>query len=358
MLNLRFAATLILCAVTALSPPTSQAAEKDRGLTVMTFNMDGGTNFGRIFLAQTFPQLVAADSLTYAEIVASNIPERATGIADQIASAEPDLVALQEVFTYSVGPFPGTATTVTADALQSLLDALEQRGQRYVVAGLLTNLDATVPALDPATGLFSVRAVEHDAVLVRRDLPVSQLKIADVQVEHFAATATFNSPLLGPIKLIRGWIAVDARKRGKNYRFVTAHLDSNSPLLAAAQARELVTGPGDTSLPLVVAGDFNSDAESANPVVNAAWRTMLEAGFVDVWSAIRPSDPGYTWPLHGEAPYTPVETPNVRIDLVFARGKIRPVDISLIANTLSELTPSGLWPSDHAGLAATFVLEP
>ena len=352
-------AGLSLLVIGFISADARADGNRDRVLTVMTQNMDNGTDFGPIFAAQSPAQLLIAVAVTYAEVQASRIPERAAAVAKEIEAANPDLVGLQEVYTYYIGPIGGPAVTVTYDALQSLLDALAQRGLHYAPIAVLTNLDAEVPAFDPGSGLFfDVRATDHDVVLARTDLPVSQLKLSDVQVQHFSTNAIFSSPLLGTLAILRGWISVDGKKRGKPFRFVTTHLDSISAAVQAAQATELVAGPGDTALPLIMAGDFNSDAQSSDPAQNAAYRVLVDAALGDVWSAIHPGDPGFTWPLHGEDPYTPVATPFQRIDLVLADGALHPVTVRLVGNGTSDLSPSGLWPSDHAGLVAEFVLEP
>ena len=349
---------LALLLLSVVLAPCALAQNRDRVLTVITRNMDNGTDFGPIFAAQTQAQLVAADSATFAEIQASNIPERAAGIAAEIAAAQPDVVGLQEVFTYRVGPFGATPTTVVYDALQSLLTDLSQRGLQYAPAAILTNIDAVLPAFNPVSGLFNVRATDHDVVLVRTDLPVSQFKLLNVQAQHFTTNLVFNNPLLGSVEIPRGWISVDVKKRGKSFRFITTHLESFSRAIQVAQANELAQGPANTDTPVLFAGDFNCDAQSADPTVNAAHRILLGAGFTDTWSVAHPTDAGFTFPLHGEDPYTPFATPIERIDWVLERGAISLTTVDLIGNTSADLTPSGLWPSDHAGLVASFVLEP
>lgn len=342
-----------------LGAPDTQASEMDRVLTVMTQNMDNGTDFGLIFNAS--PQnLLAQVGTTYAEVQSSNIPERAKAVAKEIDIARPDLVALQEVFTYRVGPIGGPATTVTYDALQSLLDALGQRGLHYAPVAVLTNLDTETPASVPSAGIFDVRVTDHDVVLARTDLPVSQLRLSNIQAEHFTTNAVLPNPLFGGLTILRGWISVDGIMRGKPFRFVTTHLESLSPQIQAAQAGELLRGPANTRLPVIFAGDFNSDAQSNDPAQNAAYRILVGVGFsfTDAWRVTHPSDPGFTWPLHGEDPFTPSATPYQRIDLVLARGETHPITVSLVGNRQVDLTPSGLWPSDHAGLVASFVIEP
>jgi endonuclease/exonuclease/phosphatase family metal-dependent hydrolase len=356
--------TLLICACLSLALAGFVSADaradnnKDRVLTVMTRNMDNGTDFGLIFAAHSQSDLVIATGATYAEIQASNIPERAAAVANEIAATNPDLVGLQEVYTYWVGPFGGPATTQTYNALQSLLDALAQRGLHYAAVAVLTNLDVEVPAFDPTVGLFDVRASDSNVVLARTDLPVSQLKLSNIQAQHFATNSIFTNPVLGTLEIPGGWIAVDGKKRGKSFRFVTTHLDPVSTQVRAAQAEELLAGPADTTLPVILAGDLNSDAQSGNPAQNEAYRLLVGAGYDDIWSAVHPGDPGFTWPLHGEDPFTPFATPFERIDLVLTDGPVHPMTVRLVGNQLADLTPSGLWPSDHAGVVAEVVLEP
>ncbi len=340
----------------------TSAAGDDRVLTVMTRNLDTGTDFGPIFSATTPFQLLTAVGAAYAEVQTSNIPERAAGVAKEIEANQPDLVALQEVTTVYIGPYGGPATTLVADQLQSLLDELASRGLHYAPIAVLTNLDAEAPALDSSFNIFDVRTTDHDVILARTDLPVSEFKLENTQTHHFATNLTFFNPLLGSLTTPHGWISVDAKLRGKNYRFVTTHLEVLSPAIQAAQATELVQQAANTDLPVVFAGDFNADAESSDSGANPAYNIMMTAGFVDTWRQVHPADQGFTWPLHGEDPFIPFTTPYQRIDLVFSRGGLKgidPVNIALIGNNQSTaLTPSGLWPSDHAGLAASFTLKP
>src|SRR3989454_1423872 len=356
------AMTIMLAMSICLSGVHANAAGRARVLTVMTRNMDTGTDFRPIFSATSPLQLLTAVGAAYAEVQASNIPERAAGIAKEIEATQPALVGLQEVTTVHTGPFGGPATTLVFDQLQSLLDELASRGLHYAPIAVLTNLDAEAPTFDSSFNLFDVRVTDHDVMLARTDLQTSEFKLENIQFHHFTTNLIFSSPTLGLLTIPHGWISVDAKLRGKQYRFATTHLESLSPAIQAAQAAELVNGPGNTDVPVIFAGDFNSDAESSNAAANPAYPILLSAGFVDTWKQLHPSDPSFTWPLHGEDPFTPFSTPNQRIDLVFSRGgrkAIAPINIALIGNNqLTDLTPSGLWPSDHAGLVAPFRLEP
>jgi len=320
----------------------------------MTYNVDEGTDLAPVLGATTLAELAVAVADVYTEVQASNIPERAAGIARQIETTRPDLIGLQEVSTWRTGPLGSPpATTVQFDALQSLLYELARRNLSYAPIAISTNLDAEAPS---ALG-FDVRLTDYDVVLARTDLSVSSLKILDVQKHLFNTNLTFTNPVLGTVTVPRGWISVDAKIRGKSFRFITTHLESFSPLVQIAQANELTQGPANTELPVVFAADFNSDAASSDPIQSAAYRILLGAGFIDVWSKAHPSDSGFTWPLHGEDPFTAIATPTQRIDLALVRGGFGVLGAELIGNNqLTDLTPSGLWPADHAGMVAILQL--
>jgi exonuclease III len=80
---------------------------------------------------------------------------------------------------------------------------------------------------------------------------------------------------------------------------------------------------------------------------------MLRSGFVDAWKRANPRDPGYS--CCGPADLHGPETLTERIDLVLVRSRGRgimgPVTAELVG---TAQTPEGLWPSDHAGVVATF----
>jgi endonuclease/exonuclease/phosphatase family metal-dependent hydrolase len=321
----------------------------------MTQNVDEGTDLDFILAAAaggTFVDLLAAVAQTYEEVVASNIPERAAALAREIRDTQPDLVGLQEVSIWRTGPLfdPKPARKVAFDPLKSLLEELERLGLQYEVVAIVTDFDFELPS---ALG-FDVRRTDRDVLLARTDTGVS---VSNVRARNFETKLPFDSPLLGQIEIPAGWISADVRIRGTQFRVVTTHLDNLSPLVRLGQAFELSQGPTNAELPVVLLGDFNSDAESSDPDQNGAYQLLLNAGFLDAWSAEHPGVSGFTWPLHDEDPFTPFLTPTQRIDLVLFRGLDQVLSAELIGDQLSDLTPSGLWPSDHAGLVVTLRLK-
>src|SRR5258707_1154657 len=111
-LRLLVALGLMLAAAAPGWSQTAYASREPHQITFMTRNMDAGTDFGPVLAAHTFPELLAGVAALYAEVQASNPPERAVAVAREIAAAQPDLVALQEVSQWRTGPLFGNPTTV------------------------------------------------------------------------------------------------------------------------------------------------------------------------------------------------------------------------------------------------------
>ena len=333
--------------------------QRNRELPVMTRNMDAGSDFGYILAAARNPDATQFDLLgaiteTFLEMQLSNYAARADGIASEIQATQPYLVGLQEVTTLRTGAFPGPASTVVDDQLQSLLQSLQHRGLHYAALKIQKNSDIEMPAFDASYNLIMVGFADYDVVLMRTDLPTSQLKIEKTQSQYF--NAILNFPIGGQnVPFTRGWISVDAKLRGKDYRFVTTHLETFVNEYQAAQAQELLYGPLNTYLPTILAGDLNSDANAPSFQNGPAFGILLNGGFADIWNTLHPKDAGLTWPYFLEDTNNPNVTPFQRIDLILTRGDgLVPESEQLIGAT----PINGIWASDHAGVVATLKLLP
>jgi endonuclease/exonuclease/phosphatase family metal-dependent hydrolase len=108
---------------------------------------------------------------------------------------------------------------------------------------------------------------------------------------------------------------------------------------------------------VIMAGDFNIVADSSLDPSFPGYQAIINAGFTDAWRSKRAPDPGFT-AHQAENLLNPTSQLDRRIDLVLFRGGFGVADISLIGNQPSDRTASGLWPSDHAGVAATLRLPP
>jgi endonuclease/exonuclease/phosphatase family metal-dependent hydrolase len=307
-------------------------------LTVLTRNLDEGTDFEPVFTATTPAAFVLAATTTWQEVQASDIPGRADLVAREIAANEPDLVSLQESSVWSTGPaLP--ATNVVFDALASLRNALAERHARYRVIAVVPEFSGGAPT---ALG-YDVSFVDEDVLLARAGVHVS-----DVSTAHFANLLTIPS-VAGPLTIERGWAAADVALHGRTVRFVATHLESFSPAVQAAQAAELLAGPAATGLPVVMAADFNTGPGSPAPFLPTYTGLLTTGGFTDTWTVTRPADTGYTWALHAEDPFASPTTPTKRIDLVLVRGAVEAVADWRVGTHLGR---SGRWPSDHAGVVA------
>jgi len=350
--------TVALLTSVLVSPVAAQQAvpfRGDRVVTVMTRNVYHGVNaeLYAVAAARSAPELFVRVGAVYKGYHTRNFTERAAALAAEIDTARPELVGLQEaVLVETQSPPDGAATpaqTVALDYVQILIDALAARGLAYEVVATSFGWDVELPS---ALG-FDVRHRDREVILARADLSTADLKISNVQAGHFTTNCVILTGF-GPITITRGWVSADVKIRGKKFRFVSTHLDGDcaDPAIQTAQARELLRGPGATDLPLVVAGDFNSDPLTG---ATAAYGVVTSAGLTDAWT-LAGAGPGVTC-CQDSFLLNPVSTLSRRIDLVLVRGDVRVIDVDVTGEDPAERTPSGLWPSDHAGVAATLGLD-
>lgn len=331
-------------------------------VTVMTRNLYLGADLGRAFGVSGLDFLLATTTI-WQMVQKNDFDVRAQAIADEIAAARPDLVGLQEVFTWRIqpdgdflagNPVPN-ATTVVYDFLASLQDALAARGLRYEVAASLELSDIEAPILKPGATpqnllTADVRMTDHDVILARADV-----KTANDEGHVYADLLT--APLAGAaIPIQRGWVSVDVKHQGEWFRFVSTHTEAYDAAIRTKQIEQLVSQLDATQGRLILVGDLNSRPD------DAGYAALRDACLGDAWIDVHGGDPGYTsgWaedltrttdPVTGE-PLSLSE----RIDLVMFRGAVSASAASIVGSDLSDRV-GGLWPSDHAGVVATLRLE-
>ena len=325
-------------------------AQNAAGVTIMTQNVYAGTSLGFVVALGGTPESV---DLTLAEIQASNIPQRADLLAGKIATEQPYFVALQEVTLWRIGPTPETATQILYDQLELLLSALANHGVPYEVVAINRLTDLALPGTNGA-----LRYTDRDALLVRSDLRPPQFNISDTHTHIYEAALNFQGLIV-----VQGWISADVRVGNKHFLLVVTHLESPVPGVPAAtevqvaQATELIDTLGDLTIPVVLCGDFNSDANfGSGPDATPSVALIEEAGYADTWRVANPSDPGYTWPLFLDDRAHPKffrrSVPFERIDLFFSKD----IQVTSAKQVLAP-APHGTMPpyaSDHAGVIATF----
>jgi hypothetical protein len=345
-------ALVFAVAVAAQNPPAEPSLQGEGTLKVMTYNMYAGTEYAGL-TDPNYANFLQAVSNLILDVRASDPTGRAAVIAHQIAATKPHLVSLQEAATWATGPAPNNLT-VEFDFLQLLLDALAAQGLQYTTVGSLTHFDVTLPA-----SIGYLRNTWRVVVLARADLKPEDFSFTNVQAAPWTPPCTWvvpvpalNSDCQSPrtpgtpacmLPFPRGWVSTDVSYRGKQLRYIGAHLDSRSASKNICQGPELLNGPANTALPVVIAADVNCDLSNLSDSKYPTCALLLNAGFVDAWIAANPSESGYTKDL-------PVMT--MRGDYVMVRGRFGVQAAVLVGEEPGDKTQSGLWASNHCGVVA------
>jgi len=379
----------------ALVCSTSFAAAPD--IDVMTQNQYIGADLAPVLAAAAADPFDpaafnAAVVATLGKIAAGRPEQRAKALAAEIMKRNPDVVGLQELYRLQCQPHPLFPATpgmgcddpgirgAFRDRLQDTEDALQGA---YVTAGKVTNLQlAEIPFLVNGYPAFLAIA-DQDAILVRKDLSAAWVDFAALgacakpsdQGCNFVTAPPLVSTPLGPIAIERGFLAVDVTVRDRPYRVFNTHLEQrllapNLPetrLLQVGQALELAgtaVGTWDGVKNVIVVGDLNSDPRDVIPPTppfpgGTPTPYMIFAflyGFTDAWTLRAASGDGLTCCQAEDLTNRRTELYE-RIDMVFSLARPALVlNMRLLGSTMGEKTRppgnGGLWPSDHAALAA------
>ncbi len=326
-------------------------------VTVMTRNLYIGGAVEPFFEpGVTTSQIPGLAAILWATVQATDFPERAVAIADEIAETGPDLVGLQEVALWRT-QFPGDsylatgvpATEVAYDFLKILVDELRDRGLSYSAVTVRENIDVeafTVP------GFMDVRLTDRDAILARDDVMVEGTDGAT----FIASIAVPLGGAGGPeVSVVRGWTSARVKVQGVELVFANTHLEPFSPIIQGFQAAELFGVFAGETRPVVLVGDFNSRPGPASDPNTATYRLFTGNGYVDTFGAVNPGVDGFTC---CQAPdlANPVSLLDERVDHLFLKGALAPRAASLVGEDPDDRI-GGLWPSDHAGVVGSVRLE-
>lgn len=406
-------ATLLLFATSAcldetdspspMAPDIAEARWEHRSphaLSVYTQNLFLGGDTGPLFeLDLTDPSaigdVIVATNVFYGQVTASDIPERAAEFVNELGERGPDVVALQEAVGYATGlldPATGAFTPTGAgpDLLVQVLEEISARGLPYSVAAMQPTTAIALPTGPPTADGLPALAVQDRVVMLKRN----EVEVVDVARGLYAARIP-----LGPVELVRGWVRVTTEQDGAPVHFVATHLETQGSNAADpirqvhnGQALELqasvLAGLRGTTILL---GDLNSDAlaDESEPSWTPTYDALIADGFTDVWELApgRRHDEGATCcQIDGPEPRTLDERIDfvlIRSDLaaapgstprwrrpdhddaengdggrfsrtrVWRRGHFR---ADVIGDEAHDRTPSGRWPSDHAGIVASIRL--
>jgi len=350
LLVLAFALGTQACSDATQPSETDEGADLHRGrggIGVMSQNLYVGADVDAVITALATPDPaddIPALMAAIGTIQHTDFPARARAIAKKIRRQRPAFVGFQEVSTIDV-EIPPLGVSLHLNFQDILLQALAAEGLDYQVGARHENFTAA-----PAPGISLV-----DAELILVD--ASRVTVLSASGHTFQANLGVVAP---GVELLRGWVQVEAKVGERTYTFASTHTEGTGPDelllgLHAMQVSELAAYLGAAS-PAIVVGDFNTSP--ATP----AYQAMVDAGFTDVWEALRPRAAGFTC---CQAPdlSNQVSILHERIDYVWARGfgagqgrHALQGQVTLFGNAPAERTLNGagesIWPADHAGLLA------
>jgi endonuclease/exonuclease/phosphatase family metal-dependent hydrolase len=338
-------------------------------IKVMTYNLYVGAD---IFASVNpppadFEDFVDRARQTIETVLASNFQERAQAIAKQIARKRPDLIGLQEVWSI-LGWMDDELLVLNYKEI--LLNALADLNLDYRVVATVQNTFIPYIPLSVINIQDFVMLADQDVILAREGVEILSSDSQNYMAKFILPLPPDMALFMPPIESLRGFVAVEALVRGRTYFFINTHLEVGGlpaiglgglPIGESAQslqAQELVDYLSGAPLPIILVGDFNSSPEAD---ADSPYAIIRKADYMDVWKRrlIWRRSPGYTC-CQDEDLLNPTSLLSERIDLIWVRNDFKsryfsttgPVFAFTVGGRSYHKTPSGLWPSDHAGVSA------
>jgi endonuclease/exonuclease/phosphatase family metal-dependent hydrolase len=329
------------------------AASQSPAATVVSQNAYLGFDVVELLRAESLAEVRTITGGFLEDIEPELYAARADAIAESAATADADVVALQEAVLLRRGQ-SGADGSESGDMVVDLLDgirtALAERGLDYTVAAESVANDIELPA-ETDDGPATLRITDRDVVLVRSDLDTAD-----------PVAGTYDAALELPIPesdrtlpITRGYSAVTVTVGGIDVWVVSTHLESASPRYRHRQAGDLLDALPETG-PVVVCGDLNS-------APGEAAYDRLTRSLTDPHAELRPDATGATC-CQAKDLQNDESLLDRRIDAMLYRGGVRPTAIRRVGHRPDDrisVEVDGetvrVWPSDHAGVVGSFELS-
>jgi hypothetical protein len=412
----RFSLALVLAGLGAFAPTAQAAAADIEVMTQNQYlgfdllGISGGEGFDQSVidgLKTRAASLPKERTVALAKLISSRMPAL-------VALEEAYEFTCYPMIEPGVGCNDPEIAGAFTDQLDDTLAALGGKYKRAAEV-VNFDLPRSIPELDGAPGIpitykgrrIYIGVLDRDVILARSDVSTTPLPFqafclrpsATSEGCNYAFVAEKELAILGTtvvLKVERGFVGVTAMVSGQPYKFVATHLetrlDSESPygrIYQSGQSAELLSYlQGLAALPLpgkmIVAGDFNSDPRD-QPFTLPQWLSdglllqgvpaemipylgippylqLASSGFTDAWTMRPGAMTGKGAPLVG---FSCCQDPDLanqksalyeRIDLIWSLTKPTKVqDARLLGESISDKTQPikfGVWPSDHASVAA------
>lgn len=310
-------------------------------LTFQTWNLYLGADIAPLFTASPnqIPQRVTE---VFRQFLATNFPERAKALAHEIADNKPVIVGLQEVVEVQL--VISDFGTVTYDFEELLLDELNNKGLHYVVAARNSNFSVALPD----SYRNSVQLQDRDCILIRKD---ADLNVIHKEQQSFQTNLVLEIGVQ-PFEVVRGWSSIDLRWDKRLIRVINTHLESLAEGIQTAQAMEILNGPANTELPVIVMGDLNSNADGSS---TPTYGLFIGSGFQDAWAQ---AGEGSGATCCQDADLLNNQSLLIeRIDFILFKNGWKAVKADVVGDKQKDRTKAGLWPSDHASITAELRLN-
>jgi endonuclease/exonuclease/phosphatase family metal-dependent hydrolase len=356
-------------------------------IDVMTQNQYLGADIAPLIGAIGDPAQFNLEVIEALEQIAANRSQQRFGaLAAEITQRRPHLVGLQEVWQFNcipavpeLGGYPCNAPDIAGAFSDHLTGTVNALGGGYEVAAVVQNFSVQSytlpgPTVVPGIPFFYegvpafLQVMDRDVILARADVDTTVVRpgvdytCSKVSVDGCNYDVDLPLGPLGSVK--RGFVGVDATVNGDQYRFFNTHLEVEAggpipPEVQTAQALQLLTvvlGTTPQDVGLIVVGDMNSAPD--DPAVNQVltpYMLFALAQMNDTWLQ-RPGG------LPGLSCCQPEDLRNQqslltrRIDLIYSRELPAQVKDARVLGAVTSFKTSpaglGLWPSDHATVAA------